>query len=401
MNTMKRFVPFNGLSVLTLLCVGLVTTATFAQVPLPYDAVPVDNLMIPMTQPTQAFSDPGNQMPLVQTAQSNTQVYQPNPQTIPQPLSSGYPPAYSGGAPIVTHPVPSSGGLGGLYDQGYGRSGITTGFAFVFLKPYYNNNNAFVVRSVAGRRDVNSELNWDRELSPRVWMEFVGGDDFGARVTYWQLDQSASNNGFTTTAANQFITRSLGTANLATVAATVGDTINAGSSLNMYTIDAEFTQRIHVQKWQSKIGGGLRNAGIHQRYGAVGQVNGAGYSGAASTRFDGIGPTIFAEFRRPMWQYGFSLIASVRGSLLYGASRRDTTDTFAGVTSSLNTSNNQVVPVGEFQLGAEWSTWVSRTSVFYLQVAWESQYWAGLGNAASTEDDLGLTGFNTTIGLEW
>ncbi|VAX39111.1 hypothetical protein MNBD_PLANCTO02-1973 [hydrothermal vent metagenome] len=403
---MKRPAPFNILSLFTTLCAAFFTAATLAQAPLPYEAVPVETSSIATPTPTkEVFSDPGNQTPFVRTADASPQTLQPTPGTIPQ--STGFPPTYSGGAPIITQPVLGTGTPGsimphGMYDQGYGRSGWVAGFAFVFLRPFHNNNNAFIARNTAGAtRDTNAEFDWDRKISPRVWVEFVGNDDFGARVTYWQFDNDTGDAGLTSTATNNFFTRNLGTSNGSVLSTNVGDNITANSSLNMYTIDAEFTQRLRLQKWQANVGGGFRNAGVHQSYRASGTVGGNAFSSSSSQRFDGIGPTAFAELRRPLWNCGFSLLAIVRGSLLYGDSRLNSSDVVGGTAASFSSTNGQVVPVGEIQLGAEWSTWLNQTTVFYWQVAWEGQYWAGVGNASSRNDDLGLLGFNTSVGLEW
>jgi hypothetical protein len=73
-----------------------------------------------------------------------------------------------------------------------------------------------------------------------------------------------------------------------------------------------------------------------------------------------------------------------------------------GVTTNVARSeSDDFVATAESQIGVEWSAWVNQRSVLFVQTALETQYWLGIGTPLDRNDDLGLFGFSTTVGLEW
>lgn len=290
-------------------------------------------------------------------------------------------------------------GGGGLYHGAGGaqRCGWSTGFSWVFLKPFYGANEALSVTTPSGGGGFTTtgrDFDYSLDLSPRVFVEYVGRSDVGVRATWFGFESDADSiasgvpgGSFVSTPLDQN--------------AFPGQTATANSGFDVDTIDLDLTQRLQVRRSLVNIGAGVRWAGYDHTYLAT--VNGPGgeSQGEASRQFDGIGPTVFAEWRRPIGSSRFSLLANIRGSMLFGEAETDSVVTSPLVNSFSHQESDDFVAIGETQLGGEWSAWISRRTVMFVQVAWETQYWMGVGTALDRNDDLGLFGFNTTVGLEW
>lgn len=291
--------------------------------------------------------------------------------------------------PVLT---PPGGGYGGQ------RCGWAAGFTWVFLKPFYSGNNAFSVSTPTGSglNTSTQSFNYSLDLSPRVFVEWVSRNDFGFRATWFSFDNSADN-ATGSVALPGFIQRPISSTKYP------GGRISAGSNISLNTIDFDLSQRMRVQRSLINLGGGLRWANYENSYTSTitSPVYGSAL-GNASRQFNGFGPTLFAEWRRPIANTRFSLLAKVRGSMLYGDSKTTSYQQDPlGNTRSFSSDTNDFVGVGETQLGFEWSTWICRRSVLFVQTAFEGQYWMGVGTAFDRNDDLGLVGLNTTVGLEW
>lgn len=297
------------------------------------------------------------------------------------------PPAYAGPGGGIYH------GMGGAP-----RCGWSTSFTWVFLKPYYSSNEAFSVSDGLGGTQT-TDFGHSLDLSPRVSVEWVSRSDWGLRATWFGYENDSDTEtavvpggGAGFTPLGQF--------------APAGTTINANSEFDIDTIDFDATQRLRVGKSLVNVGGGIRWMGYEHDYRST--ITGGGTAtGDASRQFDGAGPTVFAEWRRPIGSSRFSLLASVRGSLLYGTSEFDSATTggigppVLGFNSVTHAEADDFVATGETQLGGEWSAWIGRQTVLFIQVAYEGQALLGVGTALDENDDLGLHGFNTKVGLEW
>jgi hypothetical protein len=290
---------------------------------------------------------------------------------------------------------------GGLYHGmgGAQRCGWATGYSFVFLKPFYGANTAFTVLTPgAGGSTFGNDQQFDYSLnlSSRVFVEYVGQSDTGIRATWFGFQNDADSINANVPAGG-FVARPIGSI------AVPGETVHAASGFDLDTIDLDLTHRVRVRQSLLNIGGGVRWAGYRQSYESSITSPMLGQEvGNASRQFHGIGPTLFAEWRRPLWSSQFSLLANVRGSMLYGSSKSASYQQgLLGGESAFQSKNDDFIAIGESQLGGEWSAWISRRTVLFVQMAWETQYWLGVGTAFDKNDDLGLFGFNTTVGLEW
>ncbi|MCA9262993.1 MAG: hypothetical protein KDA60_04070 [Planctomycetales bacterium] len=286
----------------------------------------------------------------------------------------------------------------------------SAGVEFTLLKPHFEGNPAFTVMTsdgVTGENYTDSEFGYDTEFSPRVWIETLSQESLGFRVVYWQFDHAASNatvspdaNGF-----GRIDHPAFGDVDLST---TIPNSVySADSDVNAYTIDMEGTKSFACGAWAVTASGGLRFGEIDQTYRSVltdaqGQTQGTiNYD----HRIQGVGPTISVRTQRPFSRY-LSLFATGRGSLLYGDSDSsllaiEDQNLDNSFTTRRTTSRNDVLPIGDIQVGFQvtpsaWGVWQP-----YVHVAMEGQVWSGAGNASSEEGNLGFYGLNVALGFDW
>ncbi|MCA9167400.1 MAG: hypothetical protein KDB23_07010, partial [Planctomycetales bacterium] len=64
------------------------------------------------------------------------------------------------------------------------------------------------------------------------------------------------------------------------------------------------------------------------------------------------------------------------------------------------TSRDDLLPIGELQVGLEWQPPATRYAMQpFVRAALEGQIWSGAGNATSEDGNLGLLGFHVGIGF--
>jgi hypothetical protein len=128
--------------------------------------------------------------------------------------------------------------------------------------------------------------------------------------------------------------------------------------------------------------------------------------------FEGVGLTVAAEGIQRVWG-GMSAFLKVRGSLLYGDSLFFATD---GTVDDvlIRTNDQDLISVGETQIGVDWRTTTGGGNIFFITTAIEAQYWANAGTAlpgrVGTDDgnyvdsypadaDMGFLGVNGSVGF--
>ncbi|QDT62814.1 Lpg1974 family pore-forming outer membrane protein [Calycomorphotria hydatis] len=299
--------------------------------------------------------------------------------------------------------------------HGYGggdRVGFGLGFDFVFLKPRFGRNDAFFMEDPTAGTGQNYALHHDFKTGWRVWAELVGDDDFGGRVRWFTFDQAAERYEYTANATSTYTVRlndqfanPTNTGDIFVLPASAGDNIRVSGGLDVDVFDAEMSQRIRMNNWLFNVGGGFRYGKVTQDSNVtLSDAGGVIASSQSNNSFHGIGPVAFAEMRRPIGCSGLSILANVRGSMLYGDHKDSIVNfdsTAVTTTQQYHTNNQDLIPIAEMQLGVEWSVWLSNISVFSIQVAWETQTWFGTGNTRTRDDDLGFDGFTAAMALEW
>ncbi|MCH7988130.1 MAG: hypothetical protein IID46_03150, partial [Planctomycetes bacterium] len=219
-----------------------------------------------------------------------------------------------------------------------GRAGLFAGGGVVILEADFDASTAFFIenQTVSPTLTTSQDFNYQHEGAPRIWLGWQ--DDWGLafRITWFEFEDRRKESAV---AAAEFIFfNGLPSPTIAggvLLGGSEGDTINAQSSIEYYTFDAEITQELNFDNWQTTFGGGFRHAAVNQRYNANGTAGGVAGSSRIRHRFDGEGPTVFAEVRIPVLgskdrrfigSANLSVFAHARGSILFGNAKLNAID---------------------------------------------------------------------------
>lgn len=287
---------------------------------------------------------------------------------------------------------------------------MTAGVELTFLQPYFESNPAVTQLTSDGNSleaFTDIEFAYDVELSPRVWLEFSPDSQVGGRVVWWQFDHGADplsispdDNGFGRISHPDF-----GDVDLSTTVP--GSIFSTATQLQAWTIDVEGTRKFDSGCWKWLAAAGIRYAEIEQNY-LANLVNAAGNLQGTidyAHQSEGVGPTLFLRAQRPLLP-GFALFGSARGSLLFGDSSSrleavEDLDLDDQLTTRRTTNRNDLLPIGEIQVGLQALPPCSDIWQPYFHVALEAQHWGGAGNASSEDGSLGFFGFNVALGVSW
>ena len=286
----------------------------------------------------------------------------------------------------------------------------SAGIEFAILKPHFSNNVAFTtIQSDGASFETRQEtdFDYDSKLAPRIWIHASRGADLGLRFHYWQFNYgsevamgSPDASGFGRVFHPDFADIDLSTT-------APGSVFEAESNLNTYVFDLEATKTEAFCNWTLMASAGLRFADIEQTYTAR-LINEQGrQQGSIFFQHDnqGIGPTFSLRAQRPFLPR-FSLFGMARGSLVFGEgvsnlSGIEDQDLDTQFTTSQRTERDEVLPIGELQVGLQWVPPCFGAWQPYIHLAMEGQVWQNVGNAANEVGDLGLFGVNVALGFNW
>ncbi|MBN2578128.1 MAG: hypothetical protein JXB10_03975 [Pirellulales bacterium] len=230
------------------------------------------------------------------------------------------------------------------------------GFDVLFLRAYGNAYDQEAHEELSGD---SVAPNNDFEISPRAWFGYVGPSGFGVRSRWFQYQHDLK----------------AGTG--------VYGQREGRNYLDVYAVDLDFMQQLHFGNWDFNGGAGIRGGGVKRRTLLDDDL--------VYSRFEGVGPTIFAELKRPVADTGISLIAKARGALLFGDDR--------WIAEDENGGTGVAVGVGEVQLGAEYARQLGYGATAFVQCVWEGQLWSNVTPMLSHRDDLGLMGVGINFGI--
>jgi len=241
------------------------------------------------------------------------------------------------------------------------RAGWYSGVEAVYVKPYFEEG-------------VAASPSYDFEVSPRVWLGYQTSSGLGWRVRYWQFDHDAN---------------------------PVVDPLDGleRHSLQAQVLDLDVTQFLSFGGFEMTASGGVRYARFKaDSFDAT--------NGTMNTDFEGIGPTLALDMRRPLGNR-LSLIANGRTSVLFGDTRLQRADdpVFGAFTV---TKDDDLVCSLETQVGFEYVLFGNGRRLA-LRALMEGQLW---GMAFEQPDELGpATGdaghddmggfFGFTLGLQY
>jgi hypothetical protein len=346
--------------------------------------------------------------------------------------------------------------IGGHFEAGGG---------FYFLKPYFNGNAAFTIKSTTSNpgpvnlggpmlsttnpglstsqsSSSEQDFDYDASFSPLLWLAYTGENGLGARARWWHFDQGASLtvSNSDPTGATEITSagpRGLSLTSPGRLLKTFGlgtDRLAFDTDLKIDSWDFEVTQAVAAGKWALAFSGGVRYAHLAQDYHAFRFNSGSNtdfnFSQDSTVlisgfNFNGAGPTLCLEGRRPLGETGLAFYASGRGSLLFGRCNQqvDKLTVFAGNTlggpanspalggpfnsqTSVDSaaSQDRVLPVVELEVGGEYAPQLfgpaTRVQPF-VRAGLIGQSWFGGGNASGPGSNLGFLGLSVTAGVEF
>jgi hypothetical protein len=205
-------------------------------------------------------------------------------------------------------------------------------FENVFVTPYFSQNTSAVIVGPGNANQVQ-EFDWDMEYSPRFEIGNVNAcDGTGWRARYWHFEHSNSQSAAIPAGVAGFIVPN------ALAGGIVGaptNTLSATHSLRMSVLDLELLKRDIREDGGFTASVGVRYARIDQylharidQYLHARRVGAGGALIANSSQhhdFEGIGPTIAAEYLKRFDCTYWGAFVNARGALLYGESNCGTT----------------------------------------------------------------------------
>jgi hypothetical protein len=264
---------------------------------------------------------------------------------------------------------------------------------------------------------VTQNFDFHGRVAPVVYAGYTFKNGLGFRASWFTF--SDSNPGPTGVGA----IATTPTAGFQSLSATgPGSVVQTAAALGVTAIDFEAIKYLNYSNSSYWISGGVRYAHVGQQYGA--SLAGApvlANLALPSTglltdghNFNGVGPTLAAQAR-----YAFPFARNVgvygraRGSMLIGQQHNEIQSVLNGVTGASFSSVNQVVPVGELEVGLDWNM-PYRSYGFFVQGGFVVQSWFGVGNSANSNvislgapntsafdsnSILGLYGVRTSAGV--
>lgn len=323
--------------------------------------------------------------------------------------------------------------------------GLMAGGAFYFIRPYLQNNTAFVTTVNPGQPNsvVTSEsFHWDFQPAFAGWIGWTSSCGLGVRSRYFQFSERSETTVLTnditpppqtqttiTPPLANFLPLSTGGAAFGSPGTLLNtgfgtDHLTFGSDLRIQTIDLELTYRMNTSYGSFLAFGGGRYLNLAQGYHATLINTGGGepisetQSFDASRSFHGGGPTLGLEWNLPMGRTGFSVYANACGSLLVGksidtVSFSQTIDDPNGlipghivppavlqINPTSTRSTDTVIPTAEAELGFEYGRQVGRCRLFFRGAA-VSQTYFDAGNASQATGNFSLFGAQATVGIEY
>jgi len=320
-------------------------------------------------------------------------------------------------------------------DQGPGHMGddngsdsllnghFIAGAGLYIVKPYFQNNPAFTSQSFISGNGAffipsqQHDFDWGLNAAPVAWLGYASDCGWGLRAHWWLFDQKSS-----TSAVNDQNTAILsapvnGSMIDLTELAGSSQQVFVNSNLKLDSWDFEVTRETEVGHWGLLFSAGLRYAHLSQNYNAFTQstIN----FGETSTlltvssghNFNGAGPTIALEAKRPIGNSGLSFFANLRGAMIFGESKQQAAQArivnginFAparfNLLADFSSSHDSVLPVAEMEMGAEFSRRWGNVYPF-IRTGLVAQTWFDAGSASSLDGNIGFLGLSITGGLNY
>jgi hypothetical protein len=328
-------------------------------------------------------------------------------------------------APRVVH---------GPFDEG---GHFIAGAGVYIVKPYFQNNPAFFSQTsttTSGPGTFSFETSttqhdfcWCLNTTPVVWLGYVSECGLGVRTRWWLFDQESGgsigldpNTTLISAAPGGLAIASPRPPVAYTVALSPSSTpMFLGSNLKLNVWDFEAIKETELGHWGLLFAAGVRYAHLSQDYRAFEVSNPPPFTFPPSIgfrevnhlssghNFNGAGPTLAIEAKRPIGNSRFSLFGNLRGAMLFGDSKLQVTRVIQTgaleqnvATATFQSAHDTVLPVAELEMGVEYSRTWGRIRPF-LRTGLVAQTWFDAGSATKLDGNLGFLGLSVTAGLNY
>ncbi len=323
------------------------------------------------------------------------------------------------------------------------EAGWMGGAALYYLKPYLQNNTAYVTTIAPGTPTsvvTQSSFPWQYEPAAAFWLGYSLPGGLGVRARYFYFDQTSSSIDLTNTTTPAPATQTTINPPLAnflplstggTAFGSPGTVLNSGigtdvlsfsSNLRIHAFDVEATYAWQGDGWTLLASAGGRYLTLDQDYNASLTNNGAGKGVnevqllEATRNFRGGGPVASLLGQVYFGRTGLSLVGSVRGSFLVGGN-----DEHVNFTQIVNDPNGVIPPgiprnaaadapggselrprvtVAELELGLQYDVSMGGVNVF-VRASVVSQTYFDAGNASQGMGNLALFGVQGAAGINY
>ena len=187
-----------------------------------------------------------------------------------------------------------------------------------YLVPYFSSNPAFFTTGTSGGRTVNTQQNFGThgDGAATVFLGYTLDSGLGIQGNWLSFFNGTNSHSATldgTTSLFDAGGNSLGTPSK-------GSSANATSELNILMFNFEITQKwVFGDCLWLRLGGGVAYAHFDQNYQLhVSDIVNGSSAVNAGHGFTGWGPTVSFEIHRRLFDSGFGLYGTARGSLLFG-----------------------------------------------------------------------------------
>ena len=275
----------------------------------------------------------------------------------------------------------------------------------VWARPYFQRNTAYTESISTGTNTGVTQtftqvpFVYDFEVTPRIWLAYEDPCGFGFRGRYWQYDQNAHDIAASSTQGK------ISTPIYSSLGFTIPDSFsNQGSfssGLELHVTDIEATQRFDWCSTDAQFGWGVRIVRLEHTYDADFAVQIDDFY-RHSHQFDGAGPTVAIDLRRPIGCTDFSFLAGARAAVLVGQVHDEIALEIEGdatINQFVHRNGAEVLASGEVNFGIEWRTCLSPGTDLVATLMVEGQAWHGAGNAFESTGDIGFLGLGSSIAI--
>lgn len=311
---------------------------------------------------------------------------------------------------------------------------------------YFSSNPAFQISRRQGTGPSATTItrapafDYDVDFAPRASVGVINNEGLGFRMSWWRLDEYQTLKGGA--GGSPFAGTVVSSAPVFGVPS-FRSPGRVAQQLGIFNDQVAFTNKVRLQVWdweglwnrQGESWGLLYSGGLRYGYLSEGYLAFRSNSGTATVgrtrnnlmadadtissgrNFGGVGPTGALEVRRRLGRSRVSLYGLARGSLLFGhgktsslqqtvlnqqstvGSARPTT-TFNVTNFQGSTGGQEVIEMGDFEGGVDWTLTFGRLLTF-ARVGVVNETWFNSGSATSGRGDTGFFGMRFTAGLSY